>query len=184
MLALTSCRWLLTSSSHKSSIVSLNTVLNFIVSFWKLSQALSFEKSDVKKAMRILVIIYSKSLDFLSKKEPFRFFFIFIIYLICPSAVTSKIMSAVEEKIHQWQNNKIQSNEFQHLCNRLDEMCHIHLQLTNLSKTFNRIHSFQIMMSFVDYFSVVLFNVESLRRLFMITLFNAEKKSYRPTSFT
>lgn len=70
-------------------------------------------------------------------------------------------MWEAEDTIHQRQAKEL-INGLEDLRNRLDQMCHLHLELTNLSRLFNGIYSFQMLMTFIYYFSAVLSNVESI----------------------
>lgn len=76
--------------------------------------------------------------------------------------VTSAVMSEAEDTIQNRQKLNEPVNGLDDLCSRLDQMSHLHLELTNLSKLFNGIYSFQMLMAFVDYFCDLLSNVKSI----------------------
>lgn len=76
----------------------------------------------------------------------------------CSNTVTSNVMSEVEDKIQRG----AETVGLDDLHIRLDEVVHIHSELSRLSKIFNRIYSFQMLMTFLDYFANVLSNVMSL----------------------
>lgn len=69
-------------------------------------------------------------------------------------------MAEVASKIHHRQEKKELHYGLDDLSTRLDRMCYLHSDLTNLSKLFNRIYSFQMLMIFLDYFASVLSNVK------------------------
>lgn len=95
-------------------------------------------------------------------------------------------MSEAEHKIQHRRENKKPLIGFDDLSTRLDRMCHLHSELTNISKFFNRTYSYQMLTTFFNYFADVLINV-SLSPPFIIynikTNFSIEF-SYRSISYT
>lgn len=71
-------------------------------------------------------------------------------------------MSEVELRLQHQQQHAEPLDGLDDLCNRLDQMCYLHSKLTDLVKSFNEIYSFQMLLTFVEYFAKVLSHVKSI----------------------